>query len=106
MEYQAIDSNGDRAAQYKDLAKLYEIEDVTLFSPMPLSATTCSRKDISVEEHKFFLSYSIKRTREGRWDNGWDIKWNVKRAEIPYEIHFIFFPARRTGRVTAPSELI
>ena len=92
MEYQANDSDGDRAAQYKDLrkemAKLYEIEDVTLFSPMPLSASTCSRKDMSAKEKKIFLSYSIKRTREGRWDNRWDIKWNVKRAEIPYEIHF------------------
>lgn len=34
MEYQVIDFDGDRAAQYKDLrkemAKLYEIEDVTV----------------------------------------------------------------------------
>ena len=41
MEYQEIDFDGGRAAQYKELrtemAKLYEIEDVTLFGPASLS---------------------------------------------------------------------
>jgi hypothetical protein len=40
-----------------------------------------------------------KRTCEERWDNGWDIKW----AEIPYEIDLIFIPASRTGPVNRAS---
>ena len=42
MEYQALDFDGDRAAQYKEfrkeLTKLYEIEDVSLFGPVSLSS--------------------------------------------------------------------
>ena len=58
MEYQAVDFDGDRAAQYKelrkDMAKLYEIEDDTLFGP--LSAPTCPLEDMPEEEKKGIFS--------------------------------------------------
>ena len=43
-EYQALDFDGDMPAQYKELrkelAKLYEIKDVSLFGPVSLSSPT------------------------------------------------------------------
>ena len=58
MEYQAVDFDGDRAAQYKelrkDIAKLYEIEDITLFGSVSLSAPTCPLEDMSEEEKRNF----------------------------------------------------
>ena len=60
MEYQAVDFDGDRAAQYKelrkDMAKLYEIEDITLFGPVLLSTPTCPLEDMPEEEKKEFLT--------------------------------------------------
>ena len=59
MEYQAVDFDGDRPAQYKELrkemAKLYEIEDVSLFGPLSLSAPITSIDDMTEEEKKEFL---------------------------------------------------
>ena len=60
MEYQAIDFDGDRATQYKELrkemAKLYEIEDETLFGRVSLSAPTGPIEDMSKEDKKKFLA--------------------------------------------------
>ena len=65
LEYQAVDFDGDRPAQYKELkkemAKLYEIEDVSLFGPLSLSAPITSIDDMTEEEKKEFLKNQKKR---------------------------------------------
>lgn len=77
MEYQVIDFDGDRAAQYKELrkemAQLYEIEVLTLFGPVSLSTSTnmLARGYVSGRKEKKHL-ISINCTRERRWENGWD----------------------------------
>ena len=63
----------DREAQYKELrkemAKLYEIEVVTLFGPVSLSTSTCSREDMSAEEKKEnIILYKLHlRGKVGQW---------------------------------------
>ena len=90
MEYQALDFDGDRPAQYKELrkelAKLYEIEDVSLFGPVSLSSPTLL-EDISEDE------------KNSRGDFADSSQFSTKRSpgqrlgmKFPYEI-----PASRAG---------
>ena len=75
MEYlQAINFDGDRAAQCKELrkemAQLYEIEVLTLFGPVSLSTFTklLARGYVGGRKEKNLIS--INCTRVGRWENG------------------------------------
>ena len=103
MEYQAIDFDGDRAAQYKELrtemAKLYEIEDVTLFGPASLSAPTCSLEDMSKEEKKNFLAKQKKENSEIQ-------KGHQRIQEKVKEIRQNFSKAVTAGRRSGSGKIV
>ena len=102
MEYQALHFDGDRPAQYKELrkelAKLYEIEDVSLFGPVSLSSPT-SLEDISEDEKNsrgsFADSSQFSRKRS---------PWPRPGMKFPYEIKLEFILASRAGAVSRASQ--
>ena len=89
MEYQALHFDGDRPAQYKELrkelAKLYEIEDVSLFGPVSLSSPT-SLQDISEDER---IPTTLSRTRPSFLQSA----LAGPGMKFPYEIDLEFLPA-------------
>ena len=54
MEYQNLDFDGDRPAQYKELriqiATLYEGKDMTLFGPVKLTEPKSALTDLTEDE--------------------------------------------------------
>ena len=103
MEYQAIDFDADRAPQYKELrkeiAKLYEIEDETLFGRVLLSAPTGPIEDMSEEDKK---KYSAKRKEE----NSQIQKGHQRIQEKVKEIRQNFSKAVTKGKRSGSGKLI
>ena len=103
MEYQAIDFDGDRAAQYKELrkemAKLYEIEDETLFGRVSLSAPTGPIEDMSKEDKKKFLA-------KQKEENSQIQKGHQRIQEKVKEIRQNFSKAVTTGKRSGSGKLI
>ena len=103
MEYQAIDFDGDRAAQHKELrkemAKLYEIEDETLFGRVSLSAPTGPIEDRSKEDKKKFLA-------KQKEENSQIQKGHQRIQEKVKEIRQNFSKAVTTGKRSGSGKLI
>ena len=103
MEYQAVDFDGDRAAQYKelrkDMAKLYEIEDITLFGPVSLSTPTCPLEDMPEEDKKEFLTKQKKENSEIQ-------KGHQRIQEKVKEIRQNFSKAVTTGKRSGSGKLV
>ena len=103
MEYQAVDFDGDRAAQYnelrKDMAKLYEIEDITLFGPVSLSTPTCPLEDMPEEEKKEFLT-------KQKEENSQIQKGHQRIQEKVKEIRQNFSKAVTTGKRSGSGKLV
>lgn len=67
MEYQAIDFDADRPAQYKELrkemAKLYEVEDISLFGPVSLTSPI-NPSEHNEKNRKEFLAMQKKENSQ------------------------------------------
>jgi hypothetical protein len=81
------------------MAKLYEIEDETLFGPVSLSAPTCSHEDMSEEEKKKFLAKQKK-------ENSQIQKGHQRIQEKVKEIRQSFSKAITSGRRSGSGKLV